>query len=576
MHTLNEIYSLWFQNSSWWFNADKTIDALLEKHFYTWIDNIHLSLCDNLNELSKEELIGLIILFDQIPRHAYRISYGTHVIQYYLQYALKVVSYIQAESHIYNSLNVYEWSFIHLPLRHTQNVNIIHNVMKDIWIKLETCNDTNDILHMHRFIRATYERCPMNQGDFIKEYISIYDTDRNNKKWSNDLYKNLLSYAPEDEPFIDFKKVATNKIYNDCKNICKNKKTLIISLSGGIDSMICSYIFTTLNKIYNLNMQIIAVHIDYWNRKECLQEEQFLIDWCSYLDIPLYIRRITEINRKDSMDNNLRQVYETYTRNVRYSTYKTVWSMNNMTNEKDNKDLELPIVILGHNNDDCIENILTNITHKCKYDNLTGMDLTGIQDDIIFIRPLLNVTKKEIYAFSREFNIPHLQNSTPSWSMRGQIRDSVRPALEKWNNESIHGLVELSHNVSDLYKMMDIIIDDLLEKCKSNSTKEDEIYGSWNSKKSHIQTSVLFWKTFLYKLTTFTPSIKSLKAFETQLIRFKSIDINSKKSNSNELSVKVSNEIHIYMSQNKKNDYCNIMILKEALKKNKLSISVEE
>ena len=46
--------------------------------------------------------------------------------------------------------------------------------------------------------------------------------------------------------------------------------------------------------------------------------------------------------------------------------------------------------------------------------------------------------------------------------------------------------------------------------------------------------------------------------------------------NSNELSVKVSNEIHIYICQNKKNDYCNIMILKEALKKNKLSISVEE
>ena len=69
-------------------------------------------------------------------------------------------------------------------------------------------------------------------------------------------------------------------------------------------------------------------------------------------------------------------------------------------------------------------------------------------------------------------------------------------------------------------------------------------------------------------------SIKSLKAFETQLIRFKSITMNNK--HSNELSVKVSNEIHIYISQNKKNDYCNIIVMKEALKKNKLFISVEE
>lgn len=548
MTLLNELYTIWFQNPSWWFNTSPNIDLLLESKFYIWIDSININTL-SYEKLSNNELIGLIILFDQIPRHAYRNSYGTHVIQYYLQYALKIISYIQNNT-IYNQLNVYEWSFTNLPLRHTQNTHYIHKVMKDSWIKITTLKDDVAKLHIHKFIRATYERCPMKQLDFIKEYNKLWL----NEKWSNETYKILLSYAPENEAYFDFKNVATNKLYNDCKNICKNKKAIIISLSGGIDSMICSYIFTKLNEVLNFKLQLCAVHINYCNRIECEQEEKLLIDWCSYLHIPLYIRKITEIQRKPAMDHNLREVYETYTRNIRYATYKEVWNSFLLQDG-------LPNVILGHNHDDCIENILTNITHQCKYDNLMGMSTECIQDDITFIRPLLQITKKDIYAFSREFNIPHLQNSTPSWSMRGQIRDSVRPTLENWNKSSIYGLIELSHNVSDLYSIMTSYIDNIFEQCKIN-TQTENTYGSWETKKYNIQTAILFWRAFLYKLTGYIPSVKSLKALEVQLERFKLTD-------STKLSFKIHTNIQLYIIQKdvKIKDLYKIIIMKQAITK---------
>jgi tRNA(Ile)-lysidine synthase TilS/MesJ len=241
------------------------------------------------------------------------------------------------------------------------------------------------------------------------------------------------------------------------------------------------------------------------------------------------------------MDNNLRDTYENYTRNIRYETYKEVWKealgIHNLQLQ-----LQLPYVILGHNKDDCIENIFTNITHQTKYDNLSGMSTISEVDDIIFLRPLLNITKTEIYNFSRYYNIPHLHNSTPSWSMRGQIRDSIRPALEKWDSKSIQAFIDLSTNVSDLYELMNIQIEELVNKCICNKITENGVsYSSWETRKSLIQTSVLFWKGFLSKLTNIIPSIKSLKVFITQLIQYK-----KKPHNINTiLSVKLHTELFI-------------------------------
>ena len=320
--------------------------------------------------------------------------------------------------------------------------------------------------------------------------------------------------------------------------------------------MICSYIFSKLikqnelTKVSGINainatntINMCAVHIDYLNRPECLEEEEFLTQWCSHLGIPLYIRRITEIQRKQAMDNNLRETYERYTRNVRYATYKYVWEhyLHNSS------DAGVPLVILGHNKDDCIENIFTNITHQAKHDNLSGMSVYSEQDSIAFLRPLLNITKKEIYVFSRHYNIPHLHNSTPSWSMRGQIRDVIRPALENWDKSSITGLIELSNNMAELYQLMDIQIEELLRKCKCNENCTDNstenCYGAWETRLELVQTSLLFWKGFLNKLTNIVPSMKSLKAFIEQLIQYK----NKAYHINNILSVKLCDKLFIYI-----------------------------
>jgi len=271
--------------------------------------------------------------------------------------------------------------------------------------------------------------------------------------------------------------VTTYPIFKEIKeNMNKIKNEIyILSISGGVDSIICSYIL----KMHSINF--VCVHINYNNREESEKEEEFVKFWCKILGIKLYVRKIHEISRLKCMKYGLRELYETYTKDVRFHTYTKI--------------MENPHVILGHNKDDCFENILTNISHKTKYNNLLGMELSNIiihQDQHInFIRPMLDVDKASIYKFAHELNIPYLNDSTPKWSQRGQIRDVIRPALEKWNYNLIDGIFETSIILKETNDIIDILVQEWINKLREYKN-EFTI--------SDISVSKIFWNKLLEKM----------------------------------------------------------------------------
>ena len=403
--------------------------------------------------------------------------------------------------------------------------------MAESWKKLRlsklSTQYSDETSHLRRFLRATYERYPFhiyNEDDY---FIWLM---HKNELFNMNIYKDLLAYCPEKTALLTPDNYMKKRsLWFTIATQIHHKQNYIISLSGGVDSMVCSYIIALKLREKMRNIKLCAVHINYSNRAVCAQEEEFLRDWCRFIDIPLYIRRINEIQRKKSMDEDLREVYETYTRNIRYSTYKHVWNDYFYIESGD----EIPQVILGHNKDDCFENILTNITHCNKYDNLEGMTANGIQDNICFIRPFLTIPKADIYKFSREYNIPHLATSTPSWSMRGQIRDNVKPALEKWNTDSIRGLHELSHRMGELYDILNIYVENSLIKLRTEN-------GYIEFHIDELSVSQIYWKTLIYKYSGSLPSIKSVESLITHIRRLKSKQTDS-------ISVKINEKCHIRM-----------------------------
>ena len=419
-------------NQEWFENPNWWFNATPEIDEYITNKYEHL-LCDA--SIISYNPLNLILIYDQLPRHIFRNQYANHIITFYLNKALE----IEID---YEVLTVEELCFALLPLRHS---NIPDNIYKAIEICWKRLKQTYD-MQLVKFLRASYQRCP------------------------------VVSFT---KPIINNPKVRA-----------------VLSLSGGVDSMVCS-------DLYKIDA---AIHINYNNRPESTKELEFIQKWCDQKNIPLYVRTIHEINREPCMKYGLRSIYESYTRSIRYHCYKQFGPD--------------AIIILGHNKDDILENIFTNIAHKNKYENLDGMTEYSIQDDIRFWRPLLYKTKSDIYDIAKNNNISHLPCSTPEWSQRGQIRNKIVPVLNSWDSRFTDSIYELSKHLRDMHKHLEYTVDSIIKhsiiKVKTIELNLEVEYDT-----------EIFWRC-LFKKLNISVSTKSLDNMLTKLKTQQKIVLNKK------------------------------------------------
>lgn len=453
----------WFKNPQWWFDADASTDAYITFTFGHLLDN------DNDREIHDDPL-SLVLVYDQLPRHVYRNTQSAHIISYYLQKALSIVDSI---SRVYmDCLSDEQWCFMMLPYRHTNDTNKIFQVMAASWSRVR------ESPVIKRFLKATYQRCP-----------------------AKDQSNHLQIWSIQHNPYsLDISKTFEHILEKQNAPMCieaprvKSCKDMILSLSGGVDSMLCSQLCGPFSA---------AVHINYKNRDTSDDEEAFVRAWCHKIGLPLYVRRIHEIQRKPCMDNDMRDVYESYTRRVRYGTYATVAKLLGHAH---------PQIVLGHNKDDRLENIFTNIAHNNHYENLSGMEEVSWQDGICFVRPFLDLSKTTIKLLAASMSIPHLPNSTPPWSQRGQIRASIVPVIEKWDPRFLDGMFQLANNMSAMHKVMETSVSAFCKTLAQN--------GVVTYTQDSLPLEILFWKGVFTKITGIRPKEKALQNMQERVQHF--------------------------------------------------------
>jgi tRNA(Ile)-lysidine synthetase-like protein len=472
---LFELFDFWFSESTskFWFDSTPEFDNIITEKYNSLLIDYNISnICENskISKINKTLLtqieddyklsISYILLHDQIPRHIYRKN--QNIIEYYLNLILDFSKKIYIKYKY--DFKSQHYCFVLLPLRHTNKFDNIMYVIQEtkIFIKNNPLNQD-----YKRFLKATLER-----------YIKLNDDKTNIIGYEplvcpshiQDLTQicelEILKYYPTLFKDINFLSLPINikNLFDSVKDITLSRLMLkkgIVSLSGGVDSMILSYI------LKYIGIDISAIHINYNNRPECEEECNILKQWCSFLGIKLYIRKIEEIQRPEMIEYNLRDLYESYTKDVRFNTY-----INSTANSTDDSEPEIYHIFLGHNQDDQFENIFTNIVSESHYQNLRGMDynmtLKFKEKNINFIRPMLDIPKSDIYKFSSYFSIPHFKDSTPKWSQRGKIRDIVRPSIEQWESKAVDSFFKLSDSLSDLIKIADMYALNITEQIKIN------------------------------------------------------------------------------------------------------------
>ena len=551
---IEDLYDYWFTNPDIWFGCTEQIDRMLAEKYDEYIlvyNNVQYKL------ENKKYLIGLIILYDQIVRHINRVIPNKYSIDFNNKVAINISQQVYS---IYKDLlNPDEFAFVMLPFRHSKKPENIFMVVKETWVNIEKSNTVSDSvteLKYKKFLKATYDKYIEQVNDLnnlvkydnvtdinsfiISEHLDVLDVkcleSMEQIVISNDFIKNEI----KDNTYDNF-------IFNiiDIQKRQPNIFPLILSISGGVDSMICSFL------LKKAKIKFTCVHINYFNRKESMGEEEFVIKWCKFLQIPLYVRRIEEINRPMCMQYGLRELYENYTRDIRYGSYlNSIIGLDIDSDEDEDSDKKRMVnVILGHNKDDCFENIITNIASKSKYENLYGMDpitrITHKDEYINFLRPMLGINKDQIYEFAHKYNIPYLFDSTPKWSSRGKIRDIVRPCLHNFNSNLVNGIFGIQQVLKESLEMMDLLIETWTEKILENIDKKSidkkikVIAESKNNVKPvyNIEISInklikskIFWSKLFVKLNI-KASSRSLDEYLSKLNRlydtFDKLEVNN-------------------------------------------------
>lgn len=469
----------WLSHPEYWFNKKKEYDTYIIQTYE------HLLHCMwHTQSVDLKYHLAYIIAYDQIPRHMYRDDDPDNKIENYLNCALIIRNFVHENFEVEN-LNATEWVFYCLPVRHSNFYD--KNMLAETWARLESETCENEKAIYVKFLKATYEKI---------QDIPLEEHSCSSLHFNHTDYTDIMGYYHFiNEPSYMYE---NTELYKNIEQfVIQNKiKKVIISLSGGVDSMVCAFILKKLQEVWHF--VLTAVHINYCNRS--IREAHFVRDWCAYMKLPLKTRHINEITRDQCMKNGLRETYETYTKKVRFQTYLKAWDT-----------YDYPKVVMGHNYDDCFENILTNILRKDKYEHLKGMRTVSIVEGIQFMRPMLSIDKKDIYVFAHNASIPYLHDSTPSWSKRGTIRDIVRPALHKWEPEVIPAFFELSERLSEYEDIARQYVSNIFE---TNCTIHSD--GNITLEFKEPQISKTIW-THIFERLDIHVSHKSLENFITKL-----------------------------------------------------------
>ncbi len=477
MDSLYELNHFWFQNSHLWFDASEEDDQMIYDKYYIHFHHYFTQNNDfTLIEDNKQLTLAFILLYDQIGRHICRICKSDHMP--YFNRAYVIAKIVIENKEFLESYTPEERVFILLVYRHTFDKSHIENVIEIVqeWRVIENLsiyrrfyqaslqslakiNNQQDLSYIVDFLLPSVQKSDV-ESDYLNPTMNSVLDDKLSPKMDEVLSFDMKIEEIYEEPVF---KIFESSMIQSLDQLKLDHRQIGASVSGGVDSMVCTLLLYVFSHKYGYNPTVFSVN--YGNRFE-QNIEIFMVN--KYLDFLYtvfdnttkhYVRKITEMKRTQDHD---RDIYEEFTRNIRFQCYKIVAP-------------NVPF-ILGHNRDDSLENVISNIKKERSYQNLFGMAPIGVEKDVTLLRPLLSVWKRDIIAFAQKYKIPFVYDSTPSWSERGQMRDVLFPFLNQFDSRILDGLFSLASNFKEIYKVYDSSLPNIQFDSDQCIVENKEIY----------------------------------------------------------------------------------------------------
>ena len=197
------------------------------------------------------------------------------------------------------------------------------------------------------------------------------------------------------------------------------KETVLVGVSGGVDSLALLYALHTLR--HQLACQLHIAHLDHGFREDSAADAAYVVEQANQLGLPISRNRIDvpQLMRDQKLSA------EVAARHARYQFYECVSEQTGATK-----------TALGHHRGDQAETVLMNLLRGAGAPGLKGM--LPVRDGK-FIRPLLAFSRKEIEAFVAQLGLKPRCDTTNYQRnhLRNRVRLELIPTLERAYNSNI-------------------------------------------------------------------------------------------------------------------------------------------
>ena len=207
-------------------------------------------------------------------------------------------------------------------------------------------------------------------------------------------------------------------------NLIETGDRIVLGVSGGPDSISMLVLLNELKK--DLNFEIVVAHVNHGIREKAKLDEDYVRKFCQKLNVKFYLLNIDikKIAKKEKIG------LEEAGRKVRYNFFEEI-----LEKENANK------IAVAHNKNDKVETIIMNIMRGCGISGLKGIS----PKQGFYIRPLIEVSRKEIEEFSKNLNPCHDETNDENEFTRNKIRNIAIPYIKKeFNPNIIQGITNLS------------------------------------------------------------------------------------------------------------------------------------
>jgi len=221
-------------------------------------------------------------------------------------------------------------------------------------------------------------------------------------------------------------------------------ETVVLAVSGGVDSMVLMHLFVELAKDFELTL--VIAHLDHQRRTE------------SVLDAEL-VRQVAKKNGfMFEQDILPKQVgagnFHAYARKHRYEFFEQIAKLYNATK-----------VVTAHHANDHLETVIDLLMRTEIPASLIGIWPKGFVANVPVIRPLIEIEKDDIYEYARVFAVDFHEDASNSSDayLRNRIRRRIVPLMKRERADVFRHIRNLSDNLRLDEAYFNCQVDDLMK-----------------------------------------------------------------------------------------------------------------